>query len=61
MTPYINVGQSNIPMSGKEFLQVHIDCMNSVGEIITIDDVDDLGGSVSGCIYTKFTISFVIY
>ena len=29
-----------------EKLQVHMDIMNAVGEIVTIEDVDDLGGSV---------------
>jgi hypothetical protein len=24
-----------------------MDCMNSIGEVVTIDDVDDMGGSVS--------------
>lgn len=30
-----------------EWLQLHVDCMNGVGEVIGIDDVDDMGGSVS--------------
>ena len=30
-----------------ERLQVHMDCMNALGQIITIEDVDDIGGSVS--------------
>lgn len=29
-----------------EQLQVHMDCLNAVGEIVTIEDVDDMGGSV---------------
>lgn len=29
-----------------EQLQVHMDCMNAVGEIVSIEDVDDMGGSV---------------
>lgn len=31
----------------EEQLQVHMDCLNAVGEIVTIEDVDDMGGSVS--------------
>ena len=30
-----------------ETLKLHMDCMNSYGQIITIDDVDEMGGSVS--------------
>lgn len=30
----------------EEQLQVHMDCINAVGEIVTIEDVDDMGGSV---------------
>lgn len=30
-----------------EQLQVHMDCINAVGEIVAIEDVDDMGGSVS--------------
>lgn len=33
-----------------EQLQVHMDCMNAVGEIVTIEDVDDMGGSVSATV-----------
>eukprot|EP01032_Pedospumella_encystans_P011063 gene11063-12896_t len=29
----------------EEQLQVHMDCLNAVGEIVTIEDVDDMGGS----------------
>lgn len=29
-----------------EQLQVHMDCLNAVGEIVSIEDVDDMGGSV---------------
>lgn len=28
-----------------EQLQVHMDCMNALGEIVAIEDVDDMGGS----------------
>jgi hypothetical protein len=30
-----------------ERLQLHMDCMNALGQVISIEDVDDLGGSVS--------------
>lgn len=29
-----------------EWLQLHMDCMNAFGEIVGIEDVDDMGGSV---------------
>jgi hypothetical protein len=32
-------------MLPSERLQVHMDCMNALGQIISIEDVDDLGGS----------------
>jgi hypothetical protein len=30
-----------------EKLQLHMDCLNALGEIVTVDDVDDMGGVVS--------------
>lgn len=30
-----------------ERLKLHMDCLNAHGQIVTIDDVDDMGGSVS--------------
>ena len=30
-----------------ERLQVHMDCMNALGQIVKIEDVDDMGGLVS--------------
>ena len=33
-------------LRGHEQLQVHMDCLNAVGEIVSIEDVDDMGGSV---------------
>ena len=32
-------------MEGIEQLQVHMDCMNSFGKVVSIEDVDDLGGT----------------
>lgn len=31
---------------GEEKLQLHIDCMNALGEIVSLEDVNDLGGAV---------------
>lgn len=31
----------------EERLQVHMDCMNAAGEVVAIEDVDDMGGAVS--------------
>jgi hypothetical protein len=44
--------QSSVELLGHEKLQIHMDCMNSIGEVITVDDVDELGGAVS-----LFTVS----
>ena len=38
---------SDLKLLPHERLQVHMDCMNSIGQIISIEDVDDLGGAVS--------------
>ncbi len=37
----------NVVLHSGERLKLHMDCMNAYGQIITIDDVDDMGGSVS--------------
>src|SRR5687768_14826248 len=39
-----------------ERLQVHVDCMNAVGDIVTVEDVDDMGGSVSSCVYGAISV-----
>jgi hypothetical protein len=36
-----------LTLLASERLQVHMDCMNATGEIVAIEDVDDMGGSVS--------------
>ena len=44
-------------LRSQEKLQVHMDIANAVGEVVTIEDVDDLGGSVScmvNCNYLLF-------
>jgi hypothetical protein len=33
-------------LSATEKLNIHLDCMNSLGQVITVDDVDDIGGAV---------------
>ncbi len=34
-------------LAAGERLQVHMDCMNAVGAVVAVEDVDDMGGSVS--------------
>lgn len=38
---------SPLVLQGHERLQIHMDCMNALGEVITADEVDELGGAVS--------------
>lgn len=35
---------NDICLEGSERLLVHMDCMNSLGQIVKIEDVDDMGG-----------------
>jgi hypothetical protein len=35
----------NVVLLPGERLQVHMDCINGIGQIVTIEDVDDMGGS----------------
>lgn len=44
-------------LRGEEKLQLHIDCMNALGEIISLEDVHDLGGAVS---VFEFFVRFAI-
>lgn len=37
--------QESIQLLPHEKLQLHMDCMNALGEVITVDDVDDMGGA----------------
>lgn len=37
----------SLHLVGSEQLQVHMDCMNALGQIVKIEDVDDMGGLVS--------------
>lgn len=36
-------------LAPSERLQVHMDCMNAAGDVVAIEDVDDMGGAVSAC------------
>jgi hypothetical protein len=40
-------GFNSLHLVGSERLQVHMDCMNALGQIVRIEDVDDMGGLVS--------------
>jgi hypothetical protein len=44
----------DLTLLASERLQVHMDCMNATGEIVAIEDVDDMGGAVSACLFTIF-------
>jgi len=44
----LKLDSAALSLRPEEQLQVHMDCINAVGEIVTIEDVDDMGGSVSG-------------
>ena len=43
----LGLNESSFALRPNEQLQVHMDCLNAVGEIVSIEDVDDMGGSVS--------------
>ena len=47
----LNLNATELILQPNEKLQVHMDCINSIGEIVTIEDVDDMGGSVSCTLY----------
>lgn len=34
-------------LKSNEKLQLHMDCMNALGEVVGVEDVDDMGGVVS--------------
>lgn len=42
-----------VGLVGQERLQVHMDCVNALGKVVTIDDVDDAGG----CCWTYIRVS----
>lgn len=46
LLPDVHLHSSSV---GEERLQVHMDCMNAAGEVVAIEDVDDMGGAVSYC------------
>lgn len=41
----------SIVLEESERLLVHMDCMNSFGQIVKIEDVDDMGGQVPVSFY----------
>lgn len=51
--------EKNSLLGAQEYLQIHMDCMNALGEVITADDVEDLGGVVSDS-YFLFDLSPVL-
>lgn len=44
-----------VKLSESEQLQVHMDCMNALGQIVKIEDVDDMGGQC--LVYIRVSIS----
>lgn len=36
----------SVVLQGSEHLQVHMDCLNAHGQLVGIEDVDDMGGQV---------------
>ncbi len=46
-----------VQLQSHEKLQIHMDCLNALGEIVNVDDVDDMGGVVSK---TKLLLHFVL-
>lgn len=39
------LGLAAVALVSGERLQVHMDCLNAFGQVVTIDDIDDMGGS----------------
>jgi hypothetical protein len=37
---------NDVKLKSSERLQVHMDCLNAHGQIVGIEDVDDMGGQV---------------
>lgn len=42
-----------------EKLQIHMDCLNALGEIVNVDDVDDMGGVVRELFIYSLRIFFI--
>jgi len=55
----LHLDSPSLLLKPHEKLQVHMDIMNAVGEIVSIEDVDDLGGSVSKTV--EMISSSVVY
>lgn len=59
---YCTAALNDVVLTGQERLQVHLDLMNGVGDIVTIEDVDDMGGSVRlpvllvKCVFICFSV-----
>ena len=53
---------SQVPLRATEQLQVHMDCLNALGEVVGIEDVDDMGGSVSALsFYIRVLIDIILF
>jgi len=52
-------GLSEVVLQPQEQLQVHMDCLNALGEVVSVDDVVDMGGTVcsSRCFQYCYTIN----
>lgn len=46
---------NKITLKDSERLLVHMDCMNAFGQIVKIEDVDDMGGQVLSFILVFLT------
>ena len=49
-----NLDEIRYSSSDGEELKVHIDCMNAFGQLVTIDDIDDMGGQ--SFVYIRLTL-----
>ena len=56
----MNVAKDNdMYLHPHEKLQLHMDCLNALGEIVTVEDVDDMGGVVSEPFSSKLVHIFI--
>jgi hypothetical protein len=46
---FSNLGMAKVFLRKGEALSIHMDCLNQHGQLITIDDVQDMQGMV--CVY----------
>lgn len=57
-------GLSEVVLQPQEQLQVHMDCLNALGEVVSVDDVVDMGGTVcsSRCLqYCVLNLSIIFH